>query len=349
MHGIALLGAGRIAKVHVESITGHARTRLAWVVDVDRAAAGSMAAAHGARAAVEAEAALADPEVAAIVIASSTPTHADYIEAGAAAGKHVFCEKPIDLDSARVRACLANVEGSGARLLVGFNRRFDPHFRHLKSELDAGAIGRLEQLSITSRDPGPPPGDYVRASGGLFRDMTIHDFDLARHLLGEEPVELWASASTLVSDEIAALGDVDTAVVGMRTASGKLAVITNSRRAAYGYDQRIEAHGSDGILSAGNVLESTLVHGGAHGFTSQKAMHFFLERYSAAYRAEWDHFVDVLDGKAEPSPTGADGARALAMADAAFESVETGRRITLALDRAAAIAPAPRRGPLSPG
>ena len=332
MYRIALLGAGRIAKVHVESIVGHPRTELAWVVDVNRAAAESMAAAHGARAAVEAEAALADPEVAAIVIASSTPTHADFIEAGAAAGKHVFCEKPIDLDIARVRACLANIEGSGAKLFVAFNRRFDPHFQHLKAELDAGAIGRLEQLSITSRDPGPPPGDYVRASGGLFRDMTIHDLDLTRHLLGEEPVELWASASTLVSDEIAALGDFDSAVVGMRTASGKLAVITNSRRTTYGYDQRIEAHGSEGMLAAGNVPESTLVHGGAHGFTGQKAMHFFLERYSQAYRAEWRHFVDVLDGKAEPSPTGIDGARALALADAAFESVATGRRIALPAD-----------------
>ena len=332
MHAIALLGAGRIAKVHVESIVGHPRTRLAWVVDVDREAAQSMAAAHGARAAVEAEAALADPEVAAIVIASSTPTHSDFIEAGAAAGKHVFCEKPIDLDSARVRACLGNIEGSGAKLFVAFNRRFDPHFRHLKAELDAGAIGRLEQLVVHSRDPGPPPGDYVRASGGLFRDMTIHDLDLARFFLGEEPTALWASASALVNEEIAALGDVDTAVVGLETASGAVAVITNSRRTTYGYDQRIEAHGSEGMLAAGNVPESTLVHGGAHGFTSQKAMHFFLERYSQAYRAEWDHFVDVLDGKAEPSPTGIDGARALAMADAAFESAATGRRIALPAD-----------------
>ena len=329
MHAIALLGAGRIAKVHVESIVGHPRTRLAYVVDVDRAAAEAMAEAHGARAAVDAEAALADPEVAAIVIASSTPTHADFIEAGAAAGKHVFCEKPIDLDSARVRACLDNVAGSGAKLFVAFNRRFDPNFRHLKAELDAGAIGRLEQLVIHSRDPGPPPGDYVRASGGLFRDMTIHDLDLARFFLGEEPTALWASASTLVSEEIAALGDFDTAVVGLETAGGAVAVITNSRRTTYGYDQRIEAHGSKGMLAAGNVPESTLVHGGAHGFTSQKAMHFFLERYSEAYRAEWGHFVDVLDGKAKPSPTGTDGARALAMADAAFESAATGRRIAL--------------------
>ena len=331
MHRIALLGAGRIAKVHVQSIVGHARTELAYVVDVDREAAEAMAGAHGARA-VDAETALADPEVAAIVIASSTPTHSDFIEAGAAAGKHVFCEKPIDLDSARVRECLANIAGMDAKLFVAFNRRFDPHFRHLKSELDAGAIGRVEQLIIHSRDPEPPPGDYIRASGGIFRDMTIHDLDLARFFLGEEPTELWASASTLVSDEIAALGDIDTAVVGMRTASGAQAVITNSRRTTYGYDQRIEVHGSLGLLAAGNVPESTLVHGGAHGFTSQKAMHFFLERYSAAYRSEWDHFVDVLDGKAEPSPTGIDGARALAMADAAFESVATGRRITLAAD-----------------
>ena len=156
MYRVALLGAGRIAKVHVESIVGHARTELAYVVDVDRAAAESMAEAHGARA-VDADVVFGDPEVAAIVIASSTPTHSDYIEAGAAAGKHVFCEKPIDLDSTRVRECLANIEGSGIKLIVGFNRRFDPHFRHLKSELDAGAIGNLEQLAITSRDPGLPP------------------------------------------------------------------------------------------------------------------------------------------------------------------------------------------------
>ena len=331
MYGIALLGAGRIAKVHVRSIVGHDRTELAYVVDVDRAAAESMAAEHGARA-VDADTALADPEVAAIVIASSTPTHSDYIEAGAAAGKHVFCEKPIDLDSTRVRECLANIEGSGTKLIVGFNRRFDPHFRHFKSELDGGAIGRLEQLLITSRDPGLPPAEYIRASGGIFRDMTIHDFDLARFLLGEDPTELWASASTLIDDEVAALGDHDTTIVGMRTASGKLAVINNSRRSTYGYDQRIEAHGSEGMLAAGNVPESTLVHGGAHGFTAQKAMHFFLERYSAAYRAEWDHFVNVLDGTAEATPTGADGARALAMADAAYESLETGRRVTLAFN-----------------
>ena len=331
MYGIALMDAGRIAKVHIESIAGHPRTQIAFVVDVDRAAAESMAEAHGARA-VDAETALADPGVAAIVIASSTPTHSDYIEAGAAAGKHIFCEKPIDLDSTRVRECLANIEGSSTKLVVGFNRRFDPHFRHLKSELDAGVIGRIEHLTITSRDPGPPPADYIRASGGIFRDMTIHDFDLVRFLLGEEPVELWASASAIVSDEIASLGDHDTSIVGMRTATGKLAVITNSRRAAYGYDQRIEAHGGEGMLLAGNVLESTLVHGGAYGFTSQKEMHFFLERYSAAYRAEWDHFVDVLDGTVEPTPTGIDGARALAMADAACESLEIGRRVTLSFD-----------------
>ena len=331
MYRIALLGAGRIARVHVESIVAHPRTELAYVVDIDRAAAESMATAHGARAA-DAETALGDPDVAAIVIASSTPTHSDYIEAGAAAGKHVFCEKPIDLDSGRVRECLANIEGSGIKLIVGFNRRFDPHFRHFKSELDAGAIGQLEQLQITSRDPELPPAGYIRASGGIFRDMTIHDFDLACFLLGENPVELWASASTLVDDEVAALGDHDTTIVGMRTASGKLAVILNSRRATYGYDQRIEAHGSEGILSAGNVAESTLVHGGAHGFTGQKAMHFFLERYSAAYRAEWSHFVDVLDGRAEPSPTGRDGARALALADAAYESLTTGRRVSPTFD-----------------
>ena len=326
MYRIALLGAGRIAKVHVESIVGHARTELACVVDVDRAAAESMAGAHGARV-VDAGTRTRGPGR--WPPSSSRLPRLRMRTTSKPAQRRASTSSARSPSTSTARGCARAWRTSrdrGAKLFVAFNRRFDPHFRHLKSELDAGAIGRLEQLSITSRDPGPPPGDYIRASGGLFRDMTIHDFDLARYLLGEEPVELWASASTLVSDEIAALGDIDSAVVGMRTASGKLAVITNSRRAAYGYDQRIEAHGSEGILSAGNVPESTLVHGGVHGFTSQKAMHFFLERYSLAYRAEWDHFVDVLDGKAEPSPTGLDGARALAMG---------GRRLRVVGDRPA--------------
>ena len=334
MYTIALLGAGRIAKVHVREHRGDMPGRtLAYVVDVDQAAAESMADGARCEGGGRRTPRSADPEVAAIVIASSTPTHSDYIEAGAAAGKHVFCEKPIDLDSARVRECLANIEGSGIRLIVGFNRRFDPHFRHLKSELDAGAIGRLEQLLIHLERPGAAPR---RLHPGIGRDLPGHDHPRlrprplpprrgARRALGERLHPGRRRGRGPRRPRHHHRRDADRERQARRSS-------TNSRRSTYGYDQRIEAHGSEGILSAGNVPESTLVHGGAHGFTGQKAMHFFLERYSAAYRAEWDHFVNVLDGSAEPTPTGVDGARALAMADAAYESLESGRRVTLALD-----------------
>ena len=197
-------------------------------------------------------------------------------------------------------ACLGNIEGSGAKLFVAFNRRFDPHFRHLKAELDAGTIGRLEQLVIHSRDPGPPPGDYVRASGGLFRDMTIHDLDLARFFLGEEPAALWASGSTLVDEEIAALDDFDTA--GRRPRNRERRGRGDHEQPADDLRLRPAHRGARqrGDARCGQRPRIDPGARGAHGFTSQKAMHFFLERYSQAYRAEWRHFVDVLEGKAEP-------------------------------------------------
>jgi myo-inositol 2-dehydrogenase/D-chiro-inositol 1-dehydrogenase len=320
---IAVLGAGRIGRIHAGNIAAHPGARLAGIADTDPAAASGLADALGTRVLSLDDATRAD----ALVICSPTPTHADYIEQAAAQGRPVFCEKPIDLSAARVRPCLAAVRQAGVTLMVGFNRRFDPHFAALKARLDAGEIGRLELLTIISRDPSPPPISYVASSGGLFRDMMIHDLDMARFLLGEEPVSVSAAASCLIDPAIGAAGDVDTAVVTLRTASGRLCQISNSRRATYGYDQRIEAHGAAGMLRSGNVFPTTVQLADAQGFRSNPVLPFFLDRYAAAYRAELSAFIDAISEGVAIQPNGEDGLRALLLADAAVEAAATGRAV----------------------
>jgi myo-inositol 2-dehydrogenase / D-chiro-inositol 1-dehydrogenase len=323
MLDVAVLGAGRIGRIHAGNIAAHPGARLVGIADPDTGAAARIAAALGVPPIGVAEALRAD----AVLIASPTPTHADYLEQAAAAGRAVFCEKPIDLSEDRVRRCLAAVRDAGVVLMTGFNRRFDPHFVSLKHRLDGGEIGTLEMLTIVSRDPSPPPLSYVETSGGLFRDMMIHDLDMARFLLGEEPVEVSAIASCLVDPAIGAAGDVDTALVMLRTASGRLCQISNSRRATYGYDQRIEAHGSEGLLQAGNVVPTTIQVATAAGFRSDPVLPFFLERYAAAYRAELDAFVKAARGDGPIEPNGEDGLRALLLANAAVEAAKTGRAV----------------------
>ena len=323
MLDIAVIGAGRIGQIHARNVAAHAGARLVGICDPDVAAAERLAALCGSRV-IGLDAAFA---AAAVLIASPTPTHAGFIERAAAAGRAVFCEKPLDLDADRARACVVAAERAGIALMVGFNRRFDPNFVALKTALAAGEIGTLEVLAITSRDPSPPPPAYVASSGGLFRDMTIHDLDMARFLLGEEVVEVFAAASCLVDPGIGAAGDVDTALITLRTASGRLCSISNSRRATYGYDQRIEAHGAAGMLRAGNVPVSTLERAGVAGFTTAVAQPFFLERYAAAYRAELDAFVAAVAGGQLPQPNGRDGLAALLLADAAAESWRSGRAV----------------------
>lgn len=328
MHTIGLIGAGRIGNVHATSVAANPNARLKLVADSYKPAAEKLAAAHGVTVATVDEI-MADPEIDLIMICSVTETHAEYIERGARAGKAIFCEKPIDLNIDRVRAVLAVVAETRARLMVGFNRRFDPHFSALKARLDAGRVGTVELVTIASRDPGPPPIDYVTGSGGLFRDMTIHDFDMARYLLGEEPTEVFASAASLVDPAIGTAGDVDTAIVTLTCASGRMAVITNSRRASYGYDQRIEVHGSLGMLQASNVTENTVSEHTADGVVSAKPLYFFLERYMPAYERELASFLEALETGATVSPSGEDGLRSLALADAAFESLKTGAKVTV--------------------
>ncbi len=320
MAALALLGAGRIGKIHARNAMAQPGLTLKYVVDPVADAAQALAAATGAATATV-DQALADPDVAGVIIASATDTHLDYCLRVAATGKAIFCEKPIDLDLARARAAAPGL--AKARLLLGFNRRFDPNFQALKARLDSGALGKLETLNITSHDPAPPPITYIGTSGGLFLDMAIHDFDMARWLLGEEITEVFAAASCLVDPAIAEAGDVDTAKTLLRTASGKLCLISNSRRSGYGYDQRIEAFASAGMARAGNVSESTLQTWTEAGAAAAPFQNFFLDRYADAYRLEMAHFAEVLAGAAPRVGLG-DGLAALALADAAGESARTG-------------------------
>ncbi len=320
---MAVLGCGRIGRIHAANLARHPQARLVSVSDPDAAASAAVVAETGA-ALRPLDEALAAADVDALVVATPTDTHADLIARAARAGKAVFCEKPIDLSAERVRACLAEVEAAGVPLMVGFNRRFDPSFAALKRRLDAGEVGAPELVTILSRDPAPPPLDYLRRSGGLFRDMMIHDLDMARFLLGEEPVEVQAAASVLVDPAIAEAGDVDTAVVTLRTESGRLCQISNSRRAGYGYDQRIEVQGAKGMLQAGNQHRTTVTAATAEGFLSDPLQDFFLERYVEAYRAELRSFVEALVAGQRPSPSGEDGLKALLLADAAAEACRSG-------------------------
>jgi myo-inositol 2-dehydrogenase / D-chiro-inositol 1-dehydrogenase len=323
-----IIGAGRIGKIHAANIAAHKDCEVQYIADADRAAADSLAESTGGKVAAI-DAILSAAAVDAVAICAPTDMHADLIEKAARAKKAVFCEKPVDLDANRIRECLKVVEGAGAPLMIGFNRRFDPNFAAVRARINDGAVGDVEIVQITSRDPGPPPISYIARSGGLYRDMMIHDFDMARFLLGEEPIVVSAMGASLVDKAIGSAGDVDTAVVILQTQSGKVAEISNSRRATYGYDQRIEVHGSKGMLRAENIRETTVEFAGAGGFTGDKVLNFFLERYASAYRDELSAFVEAVKQGKQPSPSGEDGLRAQLLADAADLSRREGRTVKL--------------------
>ena len=326
---VGLLGAGRIAGVHATAITSHPQSELTAVSDFYPEAAEKLAAQYGAVARSTDEI-IADPEIEAVLIATSTDTHSDLMEAATRAGKAVLCEKPVDLSLERARACQNVVDATGRPVMIGFNRRFDTNFGALKQALTAGEIGKAELLSITSFDPAPPPVAYIKVSGGIFRDMMIHDFDMANFVMGSAPVSITATASSIVDPEIGVAGDFDTAIVTLHYARGELAVIKNSRRAVYGYDQRVELLGSKGLLQAQNMLENTVVKSGIHGVTGAKPTYFFLERYMQAYKAEWSAFVAAITEGAALPVTLSDGVLALAMAEAATKSAKTGEPVLLA-------------------
>ncbi len=321
-------GAGRIGQIHAANLTRHPDAELICIVDRDAEAAETLARRHGAMT-TSAEEALADDTIGAVVIASSTDTHADLVEASARAGKAIFCEKPIDLSAERVEQCLGVVSEHAVPLLVGFNRRFDPSFAALKARVDAGDIGKVEMVSITSRDPGLPPLSYLESSGGMFRDMMIHDLDMARWLMGEDPVQVFAYGGCLVDPGVAEAGDVDTAVVVLKTASGRMAQINNSRRAVYGYDQRVEVLGSLGMVQAGNRTPTSVEVATAQTTEVDNPLHFFLERYTDAYRLELDAFIQAVRSGRDPEPGGEDGRIGLRLADAALESHLSGKPVDL--------------------
>ncbi|MDJ0857574.1 MAG: inositol 2-dehydrogenase [Dinoroseobacter sp.] len=325
---IGLLGCGRIGQVHAQSIKTLKGATVTAVADAVPEAANAIATEAGARIDT-AQAILEADDVDAVVIGTPTDTHFDLIHGAAASGKAIFCEKPIDMSVDNIRACIEAVDGAGVPFMTGFNRRFDPNFAAVRDRIAAGDIGEVELVTITSRDPAPPPVSYIERSGGLFRDMMIHDFDMARFLIGEEFVSLHAVGSNLVDPAIGAAGDVDTAAVILTTASGRICQISNSRRAAYGYDQRIEVHGVLGMLRAENQLETTVELASSTGFARSPAQHFFLERYTAAYIAEMAAFIDAVETGNPPDPSIRDGLAAQVMADAATLSRETGKPVSL--------------------
>ena len=324
----ALFGAGRIGKIHAGNLARQAGARLKYVADVNQAAAETLASQHGAKVATV-DAALADRAIGAVVIASSTDTHADLLLRAAAAGKAIFCEKPVDLDLARARTAAAAVERAGVTCLIGFQRRYDPTFAAVKARLAAGEIGDPEMLIVTSRDPGAPPVDYIKVSGGIFKDMLIHDFDIFRWILDDEAATVYATGSCLTDPAIEKAGDIDSTTVTIRTRLGRLAQISTSRRAAYGYDQRFEVLGSKGMLQAGNHRPTEVAAHTAVSVSRDKPEHFFLERYRVAYANEMTHFIAAVAGGKPVNTTIADGVKALELADAATRSWRERRIIEL--------------------
>jgi myo-inositol 2-dehydrogenase/D-chiro-inositol 1-dehydrogenase len=331
MKNVALFGAGRIGRIHGHNIAALPGVTLKYVCDPFGDSAAQLAAQLGASVATP-EQVFADAGVDVIAVGSPTDTHSDLITRAAAARKHIFCEKPIDLSVARAEACAKAVQDAGIACMLGFQRRFDPTFNEARERLARGEIGAPEMLVVTSRDPGAPPAQYLKGSGGIFRDMLIHDFDIFRWILcsdGDEADTLYATGSVLTDPEIAKVPDIDCSVVTIRTRQGRLAQINTSRRAAYGYDQRFEVLGATGMLQCGNHRPSEVVQSDATGVRADKPEHFFLQRYREAYRLEIAHFFECLRSGRPFRTTIADGVAAQKLADAAAQSLESGQVVRL--------------------
>jgi myo-inositol 2-dehydrogenase/D-chiro-inositol 1-dehydrogenase len=327
---VALFGSGRIGQVHARNIADHPDLELAWIADPFIKGAQALAATTGAQAVETADEVFANDDLDAVIIGSPTSTHVELISRAAAAGVAALCEKPIDLDIDRVRACRDQIRGTKTPLMLGFNRRFDPNFASIHARVEAGDIGRLEQLTIISRDPAPAPKAYIETSGGIFRDQSIHDLDMARFFV-PDIIDVSATGSNVFCDYIEEAGDFDSVVISLRGRGGELITITNSRHSAYGHDQRLEAFGSEGLLAAGNMTPTTVRSYTAGGTEQSDAyLPFFLERYAQAYRNELDSFVRSIRGGTACSPGFDDGVMALVLANAAEESARSGRAVKIA-------------------
>ena len=330
MVGIAVLGAGRIGKIHAANVAASSKATLIAVADPFAEVVEPVAASHGAEAMTDCMAAIARPDVDAVVIGTPTDTHVGFLLKAVELGKAVLCEKPIDLDMAESESAAAEIERVGGRVMLAFNRRFDSTFAEMRRAIDAGRIGEVRQVIISSRDPGMPPASYVKSSGGIFRDMTIHDLDMARWLLGEEPVLVTAIGARLIDPTLSDYDDYDAAMVLLQTESGRQAHINNCREAVYGYDQRVEVLGATGMLTQDNLRPTTMRFTNAE-FTDAREplLNFFLERYTQAYRAEMEAFIDAVAGGTSMPTSVRDGVQALRLAECAVESARTGRAVSV--------------------
>lgn len=328
---VGIIGAGRIGQVHAEILAYHIpTTNVLAVSDIFEEAAKKCAGTYQIPVAYRDHRSILDnPDIEAVIICSSTDTHAQFIIEAAQAGKHIFCEKPIALNLAKIDQALAAVEQSGIKLQVGFNRRFDPNFKHIRQAITAGEIGEPRLIHIVSRDPAPPSISYIEASGGIFLDMTIHDFDLARYLIGSEVEEIFATGAVMVDPAIGEAGDIDTAVITLRYANGAIGTIDNCRQAVYGYDQRVEVFGSKGSLAAANNTPHNVTFSNANGVHTALPHHFFLERYHQAYIDELKVFVQVIIDDTPPPVTGLDGRIPVVMGLAAGKSYRENRPVKL--------------------
>ncbi len=327
---VAVAGLGRIGKIHLKNLSRNfSEIEVIAVMDVFEESKTIAREFNVPVFANSFDELLAVPDLDAVVICSPTDTHADYVVSAAKAGKQIFCEKPLDLSLERVRDVLKIVEESGVQLMLGFNRRFDPEFKKIRSLVQEGAIGDPQIIKITSRDPGPPPVSYVKVSGGMFLDMTIHDFDMARYIAGKQVKEVFAKATVKVDPEIGEAGDVDTAIITLTYEDDSMAVIDNCRKAVYGYDQRLEVFGSKGMAQAENNFPNNHKLYTSEGICSDLPLHFFLERYDASYNQEIREFIDALmNGSAMPV-SGTDGLYSMAIALAAKKSLEENRPVAI--------------------
>ena len=314
--------------MHASNIVDSEKSELVWVYDINQAASNEVARMTSSKNSESVETILEDSSVDAVLISSSTDTHADLIVQSAKAGKAIFCEKPIDLSIEKVDWCRDQIQGTDVPIQIGFNRRFDPSHRKVAAAAHNGEIGQLEQVIISSRDPEPPPKEYYLVAGGMLRDMTIHDFDLARFVLGEEVEKVTAMSAALFDPIAREIGEMDSAMILMQTASGKLSHINNSRHASYGYDQRLEAHGSLGMIRSGNHQQTSVERFNDKGSSWKDPLQFFfIERYRQAYLNQLDAFISAVENGLQPLVTYEDGRRALILSNAAYESLETGRTV----------------------
>lgn len=328
---IGIIGAGRIGRVHAQSISQRIPQASAIAVadlylEAAQSCANDFSIPHATG---DYNELLTNPDIDAVLICSSTDTHTQYITEAAQAGKHIFCEKPIALDLAAIDSALAAVDKAGVKLQIGFNRRFDANFRHLHETVKAGGIGIPHLVRIISRDPAPPPIDYINVSGGIFLDMTIHDFDMARYLIEDEVEEIYAAGGVMIDPAIGAAGDIDTAAITLKYKSGALCLIDNSRQAVYGYDQRAEVFGSKGAIESGNRTDHNTIHSTVDGVLGQNPQYFFLERYMDSYVEEIRAFIDAVQNDTDPLVQGIDGRIPVVMGMAAQKSYRENRPVKL--------------------